>query len=431
MSVAIKSASGRTQRSAVSAESTKPPRFTDAELSEAAQQVPLAFQIAGLLGAAGNPTCPACGNADPKKVVWKVAAASSGSYWKCYPCGAYGGAVKLLTERGVPFVQAVNQLLGRDTEQTGRSAMPAPQPIPPSFAAVVDVEVYDAILESADVAAAQRYWAEWHIDPEVVRLSRSGVVNARSLQADLLARFGMARLLQCGVCKPGEEGRPEYWLLNEEYPVLEPHLSPTGHAVGLQFRPAGRRKAAVEAHKAFKRRWAAVDGTRSASTVWAEAAAVDPKAAGPKVPYVPPFLSLRGAGQNSYVGCGLPQLATSPPTKVYVVEGFKDLLAANTLGGQVGWLAYAVPGVGTMPPPLALAQLKRHTVCVALDGDAAGARGRETMVQYLTDQGITATAKPVLVNGLDVADVLVDKHAKQGCTCRTCRAWRKEHPAPH
>ena len=141
--------------------------------------------------------------------------------------------------------------------------------------------------------------------------------------------------------------------------------------------------------------------------------------------YVTPFLSLKGAGPSSLVGCGLHMLSKlSAGHTVYVVEGFKDLLAARTMSAY----AYAIPGTGVMPPEEACEVLCRHNVLVTLDGDEAGAKGRAAVLEHLLSKGIQATAKEDMPPGMDVTDLLVQRHAHSGCACATCQAWRNTDP---
>jgi 5S rRNA maturation endonuclease (ribonuclease M5) len=244
------------------------------------------------------------------------------------------------------------------------------------------------------------------------------------LQRALLARFGRDRLLACGLLTVASSGR-DFFLFNDEYNVVEPHHTPDGHVSGLQFRPSPAQKAKVDAHKAWKKRWSGRsdrDGNvLDPSDAWKQAYEADPAAAGEKVGYVTPFLSLRGGTPGHLLGCGLPRLARiDTGATVYVVEGFKDLIAARSLNVE----AYAIPGTGVMPGDAAITVLRRHKVVVALDGDAAGAKGREAVAAHLREHGVEVITR-TLPSGMDMADLLVDRTARTGCACGTCTTWRQ------
>jgi hypothetical protein len=393
-------------------EQTATIRFEDHELLEANSRLEAAF---GLLNCLTNPlTCPECGTSEKGKVNFKGSKTAK-PYWKCFKCSSYGSATKLLQDKaGMTFVQAVNTLLGRDTTKVDVAAIPRVE-IEPTFEAVVDPEVYDAIRDAGSVEAAQRYWAMWHIHPDVVadagstmltdpdtdvvrallyapqdseafkQAWRRHVAAVRRIQQNLAERFGMPRLRAAGVVMDLEK-KKDHFLINEDYPVLEPHTAPTGNIVGMQFRPVGPMKAKIDAHKAWKRRWEAEartrwpdDVTKKASDAWQAAYAEDPETAGPKHEYKAALLSLRGAGQDSLVGCGLHRIAQLPPGSVVLpVEGYKDHLAVRTCGAE----AYGVPGTGNMPPLVACRVLEPHKLLIAMDGDAAGAKGAVALDEH-------------------------------------------------
>jgi hypothetical protein len=410
-------APGRPARAGSSAAPHSPQqfsRFTDAEIAEANAKLAEAFSIVGCLG---EPlTCPECGTNEKKKVNFKTSRSSGQPYWKCFKCGANGSATKLLTDKaGLTFVEAMNQLLGRDTRRVDVKPLPTVV-IEPPFQAVVDVEVYDFIRDAGSVEAAQRYWATWHLAPDVVADSGSTMLTdpavvsvlltaahnsaeykaawgrhvaaVRKVHDELRQRFGMERLYVAGVAMEvdGKTGPREYFLVNEDYPVIEVHESPNGRVVGMQFRPIGRTKARIDAHKAWKRRWEAEarrrwpdDESKRASDAWEAVRADNPDAAGDKHEYVTSQLSIRGAGTDSLVGCGLRRIAQLPAGSMVVhVEGFKDLLAIRTLGSE----GYGIPGTGNMPPEKACRVLERHDNVVAMDGDAAGEKGRNNLIAH-------------------------------------------------
>lgn len=405
-----------------------PKRISDEDIDLADRQVIRAFQILGLVKD-GNLVCPKCATAKPKKVEEKISK-NGRSYWTCHRCGEFGSATKLLREHGRKLPQAVNELLGR-IEPTGPLAELPTVVVAAPFSAVVDVEVYNALRRHGDISAAQQYYARWHIDPTAVaEAGSSRIVEPVKVQQDLLVRFGEQRLRDCGLLTTDRNGK-DYWMFNDDYDVLEVHAWVNANIVGVQFRPSERQLRKVQAHKSWKRRWSGkktADGTElEPSEAYAAAKERDAKAAGPEHKYVPPFMSVKGAGPDSLIGCGLRRISTlAPGQRIYVVEGFKDLLAARTLGVE----AYAIPGVGVMPPAKVCRFFaeRRDTLVVTLDGDEAGARGRDALMAHLAAHGVQAERKDDLRPGMDIADVLVELHAHKGCTCATCKDWRDTHP---
>lgn len=409
------------------------PNITEEDILEAKRYLAEAFQIAGLF-ADGYPVCPACGTAKRGKVRLKNANDTGLPYWKCFKCSTRGDAIGVLKDvKGYSFVDAVNTLIGRDETGVRRKVARPEIQIQSAFVATVDVEVYNAIRDAGSLSEAQRYYARWHIAAEAVAEAGSRyITNATELQQQLLGRFGRDRLLACGVLTVDKNGK-DFFLFNDDYPVIEVHASPAGHVVGMQFRPSVARMAKVQAHKAWKRRWSNMvdeDGNiLDPGDAWLRAYSADPEAAGPKLPYVTPFLSLRGAGTDSLVGCGIPRIASLPvdavtPVKVYVVEGFKDLLAARTMGVE----AYAIPGTGVMPPEKVCKILARHKMVVTLDGDDAGAKGRANVMAWFSAHNVPSEEISELRPGMDIADILVERHAHAGCGCENCTQWRDTHP---
>jgi hypothetical protein len=406
--------------------------FSDADKLAAKNQLERAFDFTGLVTDRGIPVCPNCGADKKGKVILKASSTTGIPYWKCHKCSERGDAINLLTRSGWSFPDAMNALLGR-----GPSGQPT-RPTSPrisvaeAFTAVVDVEVYNAIRDAGDLAGAQTYYARWHIDPAVVEVSGSRYMrNCEKVHADLLERFGRDRLFAAGVITVDKNGK-DFFLFSDDYPVIEPHLSPNGHVVGMQFRPSPKRVEKVRAHKRWKQRWSGhldADGNEiDAEPAWQNAYVVDPVSAGERAKYIAPFLSLRGAGTDSLVGCGIAEImklpVTEPPTRIYVVEGFKDWLAARTLGVH----AYAIPGTGVMPPEKVCKLLKRHLMVVTLDGDDAGAKGRANLMRWFEEQQVPAVEKTDMRAGMDIADILVESHAHRGCACPTCVEWRDDHP---
>lgn len=452
-----------------------PSRFGPEDIEEANTQLGLAFQLAGLVSE-GQMVCPVC--AATKKKVQAKTNPEGKPYWKCQKCKAFGSATKLLMNyRGYTFPDAVNTLLGRPTSGAARKVSAVVMPeitIAPSFRMTVDIEVYDAIRNSGSLEGAQAYYATIaHIEPQFVAEAGSTYINnARELQQKLTKHFGSERLHKAGVVTLDKNDK-DFFLFSDDYCVIEVHeracrdllsawddhianvvkakeanetppeapFKPPpcsrdandnhGHVVGMQFRPSLTQKRKIDAHKAWKKRWsgfkdldtgAAIEPSKAWETMHAEA----PEMAGPKVPYVTPFLSLRGATPQSLVGCGLRRLSELPPgTDVYVVEGFKDLLAARTMGAE----AYAIPGVGVMPQEHICKLLSKHNMIISLDGDAAGAAGTQVLMEHFTTLGISSSIKPNIREGMDVADILIERNALKGCACETCTKWRAEHPS--
>lgn len=451
-------------------------KFEDSELLAANAELALAFQMIGLMKGIKHYACPSCGTESKNKVVLKRSQ-SGASYWKCYKCGEHGSAIKLLQSHGgYSYPDAVNSLLGRPTSSKVREIPERERvktDLTASFQAVVDIDVYDAIRASGSLAAAQKYYMTIaHISPEAVEECGSTyILNARAVQAELVKKFGMERLKAAGVTTTGKEDK-EFFLFSDDYCVIEPHeracvdlrrswrkyeeeaaaavaagetppekpFSPPsckrtttdghGHVVGMQFRPSLAQKKKVTAHKKWKARWGGLIDPETGVKIdptdaWQEVYDLAPERAGPKEPYVTPFLSLKGATPQSLVGCGLRRISgLTPGENIEVVEGFKDVLAARTMGFE----AYAIPGTGVMPGPHICELLGQHVMLALLDGDAAGAAGREELMKHFEEQGVYSEESERIREGLDVADMLVEKHALAGCACNTCIEWRSERP---
>lgn len=396
------------------------------DIDRADEQLALAFAQLGLIKD-GTLICPKCGANKPKKVAFKTSAKGR-PYWTCYPCGARGSATKLLREHGMRFNDAVDLLLGRGNA----TAKPVEIPehiVQPNFVAVIDVEVFDFIHAAGSLEKAQEYYARWHITADAVEKAGGRyLTGCVKLQQQLTAKFGIERLRECGVVTVDKNGR-DFFLFSDDYPVVEVHMKPNGHVVGMQFRPSPKQRLKVDAHKAWKRRWSRFkdrDGNPiDASDAWAKAHEKDPARAGDKVAYVTPFLSLKGAGPQSLVGGGLKALTRIPKgSTVYIVEGHKDLMALYSMG----LCGYSIPGTGVMPPENVCRALSIFDVVVALDGDAAGAKGRKNLLEHLAAHGVNAREKQQIREGMDVTDILVERHAHNGCGCETCAAWVAEHP---
>lgn len=404
-------------------------RIPDADIEQAQLQIERAFSLLGLVGAGGNPVCPDCGE-DRKG---KVKLLASKGRFKCYSGDHFGYAVNLMQDHGgYSFRDAVSALLGRPV--SARAAVKLPEKLvavrsAPDFTAEPDPELYAWIARHGDRDAAASYFAAWHIAPAAVRevgafylpLKRQ---ELRALHIKAVDEFGRDRLIAAGVAQPmdPDKVRPArnaddakvhdlYFAgMPPGYPVGEPHVTAEGTITYCQFRPDGKAKAAVDAHKAGKK-----------AKKRAEAAGETYTATVP--PYKPPFLSLRGASHAAMLGGGVWRLARlEPGCTIVVVEGLKDLMAARTMGAE----AYAIPGAQTLPPPQVCELLARHKVLVALDGDEAGDEARQQVIDHLQANGVKSVGPKQMPAGMDVTDILVDRHARAGCTCPTCAAWRAD-----
>jgi hypothetical protein len=393
---------------------TNPARFTDSDKEEARQAFDRVFVLLGLTSE-GRLTCPDCGTVKAKKVYIKTGP-SGRNFWQCYACGSSAfshgepgskaedaiGFYRRMT--GVGFVDAVNAILGRSPAAKAVLTSTPVVAAVDSFAAVMDLEVYDSVIAACNLKVAQDYWSRWHISPEAVATIGSRVAtNPKALARHLTAKFGIERLLACGLVTITSKG-DEYFLLNDDYPVIEPQFGADGHLHAMQFRPSPAQRLKVEAHKAWKREHG-------------EGASGGPK-------YVPPFMSPKGARPDTFVGYNLRAVAAMEPgSTVRVVEGCKDTLAFWTKGVP----AYGIPGTGVMPPESALEVLRDRKVIVRLDGDKAGNEARSKIVDYLVANGVTAKPAVNVPEGLDVADLLVREYDEGGCSCETCTEWRKNH----
>lgn len=381
---------------------TRAPSIGPDEIETARGQMVRALSLEGLVTEDGLAVCPECGESGRGKT--KVFADGG---FHCHSRGHHvDNAIDLLVSRGWKFPIAVRALIGDDSaipaELRGRASSTVA--IAPTFDAFPDVEVYEAVLAGGDVDAACEFYGRWYITEEVVRESRAVVItNPKALARDLVSNFTPDRLIACGLAS--EEGK---LYIHGGYPVIEPHLLPTDGSpcTAMQFRGSIETERRVAEHNAAK-----------AAKKAAEAAGRPYR--GPKVDYVPKFLSLRGATIASRCGFGLPRLGELAaaadaarsrgeeprPKRVYIVEGFKDLLAARTLGVE----AYGMAGAGLLPVRAVCAIIGRIGVAaVSLDGDAAGDAGRARLMEHFASHGVAAEVK-LPPPGMDMADVLAAK----------------------
>lgn len=382
-------------------------RVTDADKEQARTMIREAFAMAGLVSG-DRYVCPACQRVHSKKGTLSIRDRGT---WKCFSSDFGGDSISLIQETfGYTFPQAVNALLGRpvDGEEPPKPKVRDLPPIQESRpTSEVDPEVYGAVLAFAGEegrAAAADYYGFWHISPEAVHESGAAMIlDTRAMEKALIDRFGMERLHNCGLVVKTQKGK-DYFLLNRDYPVIEPHITPAGRVVGMQFRPSVEQRKKVEAHK----RWTAAKERGDTSV--------------PEVKYVPKFMSLSGIDANeSLVGFGLRRLWDAPPGTIFrVVEGFKDYLAARTMGHE----AFGVPGTSAVLSDNVIQLLKRHRIAVAFDGDDAGTAARKKWVDDLRGHGVAARPLP-MPPGHDVADILVKRHADRGCNDEVCVTWRE------
>lgn len=406
---------------------------TAERVAEARTQMARALSLEGFVSD-GLPVCPQCHKAQKGK-----SALFDDGGFKCHACGFYAfNAVDFLTQPRVrragqligqardvgeqvvlvrnrreeltvpvgeveleggkwPFALAVDALLGADVPHPeGRTPVLEAIEVKPSFTATPDPALYARVLELGSVDAAQAFFGRWGIDADVVarfRTVRLTLTDAELVKA-LRRDFSPEQLIASGLATP--EG---YMLVNQRYPVIEPHVLPDGRVAGMQFRGSEDVEAQVAAHKAFKAR-------RDAAEAAGEPFNED------KVAYVPKFLSLNGATAAQQCGLGLENLQRlvdlgdpSQLRKVWVVEGFKDVLAGETMG----MTCYGLPGAGKLPVRAVCSILSRFDeVRVALDGDDAGREGRQRLLRHFADHGVHAVEHPPPA-GMDICDVLMSK----------------------
>ncbi len=369
-------------------------RLADAEVELAKANITMAFTLAGL-NAGDALICPSCSTSKPKKVV------ARDHYWKCFRCGEFGSGIELVKTRcDVGFRDAVLLINGKVEPASVGATAPDPEMLKrlaaqvasQSFTARLDgetVAVYNAVLNSKHVSVerAVQAWGTWHIDPMVVAEQRSVfITDPQALGSELLAEFGADLLVDSGIAVRLDEKQAKIrdlhgagirFMFSAHYPIVEPCLGKTGDAMELKFRAWGKQRDRIAAHKAGKG------------------------------PYVPAMLSLKGATPAHLVGYGLERLGQIEPTTVYVVEGFKDVLASRTMGAE----AFGLPGTGVLPPEKVVRFLNAtgHTLLVALDGDEAGVEARAKVIEHFKALGFPADRlreKTDMPAGMDVADIL-------------------------
>ncbi len=363
----------------------------DKNLGKNSEALKLALVTTGKLDAeSGVVLCPSCGKVAPLGKKFKLFPDGG---WKHFSSdGCHGDAHSVLTQAGYSFPDSVRYLAGKSTQAQIKRPDSIPDLQVVKFEATYDPEILSGVLvygrKTGGVEAAQEFYGQFHISAEAV--AESGAVYIKDPQhftETILKRFGPDRLAASGLFLETTRGpRP---MLGESFPIVEPHIHPaTGVPTYMQFRASNEQAQRHALHKAGKRPYAGSEK----------------------------FLSLRGTPKEAQVGMGLTRVAALPPeSTVYVVEGFKDLLAARTMGVE----AFAIPGVDFRPGPEALKILARHKVVVTLDGDAAGSAHRDAFASFLEGKGVEATTYAISGN-FDVADKLILSHANKGCKCPTC-----------
>jgi ribosomal protein L37AE/L43A len=247
--------------------------------------------------------CPEC--AHPAGV-----SAGDNPRWACHECDAAGvSAIDFILtyNPATTFSQAVTHLL--DYADTP----PVPEP-----AVTVAWRIYDHIYAHGTAACAQKFFP----DTDINILTELGVTvlqNTTRLQNELRTLFGARALRDAGILTR-VDGRDGFIFANG-FTLVEAHLSPTGHATGLQFRSPTQ----------------------------------------PEQVRVPQRL-----GNRHLVGYGLPRLhALDAGTQVRVVRTVDDYVAAREEGVE----AYVVPVLGMFPPAHVCAVLARHSLTVPADAE--------------------------------------------------------------
>lgn len=372
-------------------------RLSDEQIVKAKANLRAAFLFAEL-DEAGLPMCPIHKRVHANALVLKR------DSWFCYSAREGGNAVTILTKHAAkpkPFPIAVKMLLGEKLPDGSIAEVPD-RPLnldlkgsgSESKTSTVDSEVYQALLtyslKEGGFEAAAAHYGRWAISSDAVRKARIVMLTAPAkVQRLMLRDFGRERLLKAGLITESMTGRVN-WMVNRQYPVIEPHISPDGKIVGLQFRASEEQEKKIAAHKKY-----------SADVEAGKASEDD------KVKFVPKFLSLAGVSpEKSLVGGGLDVAAGLPAgSKVLLVEGIKDMMAAWTMGHN----AVALPGVSAKLSPALLQTIRPLHKIIALDGDDAGQEAVKTVGHLLQEDGQTNVSRMVLPEGQDVTDVLMSR----------------------
>lgn len=360
----------------------KLPQIPQEEIDQALSQIETAFAIVGCVN--GNSfSCPVCGENRKGKVVLRP----TKRYWKCYVCGVYPddpryvNAIDLVMERcSVPFPKAVNILNGKNDGPLPKAKLVeilAQAKADDGFTACDEPWVFDLYTEIVDskhcsLEKAVEYYKDRHISPEAVEMMKFRyITDPEALRADLVAKYGEEKIIEAGLGIETEHGMR--LLCGWNYPVIEPAIDHLGKVRNMQFRASAKQREKVRAHKRGEG------------------------------PYVPPFMSIKGAGPKHLIGIGLHLLADGPSRVVMIAEGAADAAAGYTLGA-LGM--YAVPGTNVMPPKGVVQWLEKrgHKIVVALDGDQAGIKARGVVAEHFRSNGYAGGASKRL--GIDVPNLL-------------------------
>jgi hypothetical protein len=390
----------------------------DIEACRSSDALVRALAIVGRLNADGSEViCPECGSTTSMGK-FKIHPDggfkhfSSGSCW-----GGKGYGIDLLKrELNIDFLDSVRALVGKPTK--GNVVIPTeiPNITVRSFTATPDPELLAGVLaygkkfdNGAGVRAAHEFYAQWHIHPDVVDMGGAVyITNPGHFSEAIQHRFSLERLIASGLFVMNKNDEP-MCLISKKWPVVEPGKDSNGQVTNLQFRASNDQQAKYLLHKEGKLPY---EGNQK-------------------------FVNLRGVPTEKYLGSGLDRIAALPePSDVFWVEGFKDRLAAETMGA----IAYSIPGVSYRPPAEVVETMRRHHNVLALDGDEAGDNGMHGipildeggnlvgrkpggLVERLVAQDLRVSVKE-LRKGFDITDSLVFNHAQAGCGCGECVRMR-------
>lgn len=353
-------------------------KFSKEDIEQARMNIKRAIELAGWVDDSGNAVCPKCEKGGPNRV--KL---FPGGGWQCYSaewCNPGDKqAVNVLVDAGWNFSDAVAALLGKEVKPPNGAVAKTVLTGVNNFKAECDIDVYNELVACGNATAAAEYYARWHISPEaVVELGSTRILDVDKMKQHMTDKFGIERLVKAGLVRPADEpGRKDYWVVNNNYPVIEPHKNHNGDVVGVQARASEKREERIAAHKAYS-------SAKKEAEVKGET--FRPPTSGER--YVGKFSSLRGGQPGVHlVGGGIPTLAEhtkSTGETMYIVEGLKDLLAMRTMG----FIAYALPGVGISPPVSVMKILMRHNIALAFDADDGGDGGAIKLAAKLARFGI-------------------------------------------
>lgn len=396
---------------------TRLPRVTDEEKAACRTENALvrALAILGLISVDGSAVqCPECGLTCTLK---EFSIKPDGGY-KHYKKGCWGGGGSGITllmaaPLSLSFPDAVRALVGKPTSVPVVVPDQLPQLNVKAFKAVIDHEIFGAILTYGRrynggecVIRAQEFYGQWHISPEVVAASGAVyITNPEHLADMLVAKFGLDRLLACGVFTMNRNDEP-MCLIGRKWPVIEPARDASGKVINLQFRASDAQYAKYLAHKRGELPY---EGNQK-------------------------FLNVRGIDPGAV---GLDVVAALPAgEQVFIVEGFKDRLAGLTFGGNY----VAFPGTGYRPSAAEMEVLSQYRLVLMFDGDEAGqsaVNGVETveadgtvkvvkpgMKHWLQAKGAREVFVHPLSDDMDITDKLVARHTQAGCTCKACAQMR-------